>query len=822
VPPLFDPASYQFGWDSLPPLLTVGAVLVLGLGTLARERISLVSLSFLLITLAVSIWLFAQSWLYASVDRGVALWWARAAYAGVPFLGPAIYQFSLVIVRRDRTHRRALILAWTLAVLFAGAALGSDAVFGSLYYYAWGAYPHYRWLGVVFSLYLAVLLLTSMALYVRAYRRGPPGPQRRRVRALLIAFAVGYGGAIDLLPAYGVPLYPFGYLPILGFVALAARAIFVHRLVDITPAFAAAGIIETMDDALLVLDRHGVVRVANQAALRLFGTARAALLGQAIAEVLPDPLLADPEHFADSLVAGPLRDHELGYRTPSGAPRTLSLAATAMAGSETEPAAIVLIGRDVTVAKATAEQLRRQNVYLEALHETSLGLMRRLEPGDLLETVLQRAAALVGTAHGYIYVADPDGATLTAQAGIGVFTDRLGQQLRRGEGLPGRVWASGRPLVIDDDQRWDGLGSAAAEHGCHAVAGVPLNTGGQPGGVLGLAYLDRAHTFGAAEVDLLVRFGQLASIVLDNARLYTAAQTELAERTRAEAEIRRLNADLERRVAARTAELEAANAELQAAVRENARLYAEAQAAVRAREALLGVVSHDLRNLLAAVNGSVKLIQRYLAAPSPAADPGLVPHGLARIAAAAGKMNALIDEMLDFASLQAGQTLELHPRLTDLVALARQAAAGYQHTGDRHPIHIQAAAPVLAGLWDGPRLERVLDNLVSNAVKYSPQGGPIIIELRQEGAAPGWAVCVVRDRGIGIPAADRPYIFEWFRRASNVATHISGTGIGLASARQVVEQHHGEISVSSVEGAGSAFTVRLPLRPPGPPPNAPA
>ena len=124
--------------------------------------------------------------------------------------------------------------------------------------------------------------------------------------------------------------------------------------------------------------------------------------------------------------------------------------------------------------------------------------------------------------------------------------------------------------------------------------------------------------------------------------------------------------------------------------------------------------------------------------------------------------------------------------------------------------------PRLLGSWDAVRLERVLSNLVGNAIKYSPDGGPVAIELSSEvdGQARGWAVIQVRDQGVGIPSQDRPHVFERFRRGGNVERHIAGTGIGLFGSRQIVEQHGGTIGVESEEGVGSTFTVRLPLGPP--------
>jgi signal transduction histidine kinase len=103
-------------------------------------------------------------------------------------------------------------------------------------------------------------------------------------------------------------------------------------------------------------------------------------------------------------------------------------------------------------------------------------------------------------------------------------------------------------------------------------------------------------------------------------------------------------------------------------------------------------------------------------------------------------------------------------------------------------------------------------NLLSNAVKYSPQGGTITVELAREEREDGpWAIVRVIDQGMGIPPTDLPHIFDKFRRARNVQGQIKGTGLGLASVRQIVEEHGGTVSVKSKEGEGSTFTVCLPV-----------
>jgi signal transduction histidine kinase len=137
-------------------------------------------------------------------------------------------------------------------------------------------------------------------------------------------------------------------------------------------------------------------------------------------------------------------------------------------------------------------------------------------------------------------------------------------------------------------------------------------------------------------------------------------------------------------------------------------------------------------------------------------------------------------------------------------ALAREAASTVRSDG--HVVEIEGVDTVVAN-GDPSRLQRVLTNLIANAVKYSATGSRVAVRIaRQDGAA----VVTIADEGRGIPPTDMPYIFERFRRGSNVEG-ISGTGIGLTAAKQIIELHGGTIGVESTEGVGSTFTVRLPL-----------
>lgn len=246
---------------------------------------------------------------------------------------------------------------------------------------------------------------------------------------------------------------------------------------------------------------------------------------------------------------------------------------------------------------------------------------------------------------------------------------------------------------------------------------------------------------------------------------------------------------------------------------DNARLYRDALAALHVRDEFLAAISHDLRTPLTTVRGLAQVALRRLQRVEPAARAA-VAMPLAKVDEAAEKMASMIDSLLDLSRLESGRPLELDRQPIDLVALVHDLAEEHGRGAPAHQIQVEATIATLNGLWDPARLERVLANLLSNAIKYSPDGGRIGVIVaveHDEAAGIEWAMITVQDDGIGIPAADLPTIFERFRRGSNVPAHIRGVGIGLAGARQIVEQHKGTLTVESEEGKGSSFTVRLPI-----------
>jgi PAS domain S-box-containing protein len=231
----------------------------------------------------------------------------------------------------------------------------------------------------------------------------------------------------------------------------------------------------------------------------------------------------------------------------------------------------------------------------------------------------------------------------------------------------------------------------------------------------------------------------------------------------------------------------------------------------REKDDFLASAAHDLRNPLTSIKGYAELLRRHVAR-SEHPDRDRLERGLAQILVSGQRMSDLIDQVLDLTRFQMGRPLDLHPQPTDLVALIREIAAASDQMSEQHVVTVRCALPELVGVWDTARLERAVQNLVSNAIKFSPDGGEVTIRLEQESTTEGRvAVLTVRDHGLGIPADDVPRLFTRFYRAGNVVGKVSGTGLGLASVRQVVEGHGGTVAVESTLGEGSVFTLRLPL-----------
>jgi two-component system sensor histidine kinase MtrB len=223
------------------------------------------------------------------------------------------------------------------------------------------------------------------------------------------------------------------------------------------------------------------------------------------------------------------------------------------------------------------------------------------------------------------------------------------------------------------------------------------------------------------------------------------------------------------------------------------------------RLAFLAGVAHDLRNPLAALRMSTHLLRPGV--PLPPEDN--VRNTMALVDRQVTRLERMVADFLDASRIESGH-LELRFARHDLQPLAAEAVELYAASSYSHQLQLLGPDEPLAVRCDSTRIEQVLNNLVSNAIKYSPLGGPVTVALSR---SDGFAVIEVVDRGIGIAADELQHVFEPFRRTGASRESIPGVGLGLWVSRRIVEAHGGTLEVTSELGAGSTFRVRLPLAP---------
>jgi signal transduction histidine kinase len=264
-------------------------------------------------------------------------------------------------------------------------------------------------------------------------------------------------------------------------------------------------------------------------------------------------------------------------------------------------------------------------------------------------------------------------------------------------------------------------------------------------------------------------------------------------------------ADANHRMTAVNAQLEDKAQALERTAASERAARAEAEAAVATRDELLAIVSHDLRNPLSAVVTSASLIQRSTVA-GPEGDR--TNKRATTILRCADQMARLIADLLDLAQIQAGK-LSVEQKRHDGEGLVRQGIEALQPLATQKGLKLEGKTSPGLEVWcDRERVLQIFSNLVGNALKFTPEGGSIVIEAQQIGRE---AVFSVRDSGKGISAEELPRIFDRFWQAQKHDR--AGIGLGLSIVKGVVEAHGGRLWVDSELGTGTTFFFALPAAP---------
>lgn len=323
-------------------------------------------------------------------------------------------------------------------------------------------------------------------------------------------------------------------------------------------------------------------------------------------------------------------------------------------------------------------------------------------------------------------------------------------------------------------------------------------------------------------------FDRLEPVAFDDRTAKAAAGTEIeclrvafnemiADLRRSRDALSALNAELESRVAARTRELESQSAEASAATarveqsrRQVAAALEEAERAARAKSEFLALVSHELRTPLNSVLGFSELIQRQLDDRTDPPDPEQLSGYAASIHDSGTQLLTLVNDILDLSRIEAGR-MEMSPEWIDTVATTRTIVELMRDPATKQRLSLEsrldAETPMLK--VDPRRYRQMLMNLLSNALKYTEEGGEIRIDANRR--KDGWFEIVVSDTGVGMPASDIAIALSPFGRTGDPLTRrLAGAGLGLPLVARMMQLHGGRLAIESAVGAGTRAILRFP------------
>lgn len=421
---------------------------------------------------------------------------------------------------------------------------------------------------------------------------------------------------------------------------------------------------------------------------------------------------------------------------------------------------------------------------LNLLHQVGETLYAAPELSATLDAVLSSVALALPLDTGTLFLLDANGNLEPRAAhGYSLASGRL-RRFQVGEGVVGWVVAHRVPTIVADsdiDRRFDGRGDRSSR----SLLAVPLMAGDRILGALSLVRRAPAATFTENDLVLAATIASSAAIAIENAHRY----------------------EQERALARRLEEVDhlyTREHELVAELQHNNRIY----------ESVVRTVSHELKTPLFGIQGFARLLIDGTPAPEDVREFATEIHDNAV------RLTQYADQILtedglnrDRVVLELGE-VELRP-VVDAVLRSLSATA---RTGHHRLVNeVPATLPLICG--DHDKIHQIMVNLVGNAIKYSPGGGAVRVGAQ---AADGMVELTVEDEGVGVPADQRTRIFERFSRVSSASTRgISGTGIGLAIVRGLVQLHGGTVWVDDAPVRGSRFHVRLPLAVPSPTATAP-
>jgi PAS domain S-box-containing protein len=545
-------------------------------------------------------------------------------------------------------------------------------------------------------------------------------------------------------------------------------------------------LIENNNDVIAIFDLQATILYVSTSLTRTFGYLPNELLGTRLAEyVHPEDQASLGSHWS-KLLKEPENAIRMEFhvRHRNGSWRWAE--ATAQ-NRLFEPSVhgIIVNFRDVTERKQAEEKIERQLQHLSTLRAIDVAISSSFDMRVTLDIVLQQVRAQLGVDAAAILLYDPERQTMQYAASRGFRSTALQHaQLKLGEGYASRAVRERQTIHLPGlseagDEFAEVLQLAKEEFVDYY--GMPLIVKDEVKGVLEIYHRSLLNP-DLQSLGFLETLAGQAAIAVDNAQLFENLQ--------------RANAKLERRVAERTAELDQTNAEL--------------EHANRAKDAFLANMSHELRTPLNSILGLSESLREQHRGPLNESQQKF----LQMIESSGRHLLELINDILDLSKIEAGM-LEHHPQIIPVDDICMASLSFVKSQAVKKSITLTYTKETLVSFIsaDPRRLKQIIVNLLTNAVKFTPENGEVTLQVRTDPEKELIQFSIL-DTGIGIAPADLKHLFAPFVQVDSHLNRLNeGTGLGLSLVQKLTDLHGGSVEVESEVGKGSRFTVNLHCKP---------
>ncbi len=531
-----------------------------------------------------------------------------------------------------------------------------------------------------------------------------------------------------------------------------------------------AAIVESSEDAIIGMRLNGIVTSWNAGAESMYGFRAHEMVGQSVERLIPPELHGEVTELLEIVKHGRgINRYESRRMRKDGQAFDVSASLSPTRDLRGKVVGAASISRDITLLRKGEEQLLAYTDQLETLNTASQEIAGTLSVDEVVERGLSRLVAASGFDFGFVRfsqgTADRTFYGVASKPVPLKDLERIWSQL--GDDFEQCFWECRNGWFVEDVAAAPEIALAADNNEIRALAVLPL-TYGEPLRATAALMSTCTHVFSADEKQFLQAMSRQIALAVENARLYSATLH--------------------------------ANEELRREIEERKR-------AERILADFTAMVAHDLRSPLSNVVSITDSIRDGLFGPVTE----LQRKWLWKVEESCKSLIGHVSDFLDVSKIEAGK-LQLLKAPVDLTALLRERLLEYSVEADKRKIALQTeisdSFPLL--FIDHRRINQVLDNLLSNAFKFTGAGGAVEVAAQPYGDRE--VVMWVKDSGIGIPREEMELIFDKYRQViGGQQSDRKGTGLGLAICKKIVEAHLGRIWVESEPGKGSTFFVSLPL-----------